>query len=209
MLARATRTTLPYTQRTLFRFQGCLHAQASLDAPSTRRASTSTIPPTVDDVSLIPLFDQPHAASRTPSLAYTGLFLHRSLTTPAGFTTLAEGTLQRAQLLTNRILRARQSRHELLMVVKNLDKLSDLLCGVIDLAELIRNAHPDAAWVQSANDAYEKLCEFMNVLNTHVGLYHVRELYGAFCGPTCSKKSHLPGVRSSLLRFVYHRVVKP
>jgi len=55
-------------------------------------------------------------------------------------------------------------------VVKNLDRLSDMLCGVIDLAELVRNAHPDRAWVEAANNAYEALCEFMNVLNTHVGL---------------------------------------
>ena len=59
-------------------------------------------------------------------------------------------------------------------MVKNLDRLSDMLCGVIDLAELIRNAHPDSAWVQSAEHVYEKMCEFMNILNTHVELYEVR-----------------------------------
>jgi intermediate peptidase len=48
------------------------------------------------------------------------------------------------------------------------------LCSVIDLAELVRNAHPDVEWVQSANEAYEQLCEYMNVLNTNVGLYEVR-----------------------------------
>ena len=69
---------------------------------------------------------------------------------------------------------ARESRDELRLVLKNLDKLSDLLCGVIDLAELIRNSHPDPEWVTSANDAYDTLCEFMNILNTHVGLYQVR-----------------------------------
>lgn len=49
-----------------------------------------------------------------------------------------------------------------------------MLCGVIDLAELVRNAHPDPAWVESAEEVYAHLCEFMNVLNTHVGLYDVR-----------------------------------
>jgi intermediate peptidase len=48
-----------------------------------------------------------------------------------------------------------------------------MLCSVIDLAELVRNAHPDPEWVKSANEAYEKLCEYMNVLNTNVGLYEV------------------------------------
>ena len=59
-------------------------------------------------------------------------------------------------------------------VVKNLDRLSDLLCSVVDLAEFVRNAHPDQKWVASANNLYESLSEFMNVLNTHVGLYNVR-----------------------------------
>lgn len=63
-------------------------------------------------------------------------------------------------------------------MVKNLDRLSDLLCGVIDLAELIRNAHPDPSWVQSAEHVYEKMCEFMNVLNTHVEMYEVRSALG-------------------------------
>jgi len=58
-------------------------------------------------------------------------------------------------------------------MVKNLDRLSDLLCGVIDLAELVRNVHPDSAWVEGANAAYEQLCEYMNELNVHIGLYEV------------------------------------
>ena len=62
----------------------------------------------------------------------------------------------------------------MLKVVKNLDRLSDLLCSVVDLAEFVRNAHPDPKWVASANNLYESLSEFMNVLNTHVGLYNVR-----------------------------------
>lgn len=61
----------------------------------------------------------------------------------------------------------------MLKVVKNFDRLSDLLCSVIDLAELVRNAHPDDAWREAANEAYEGLCGFMNVLNTHTGLYDV------------------------------------
>ncbi|KAH9968610.1 mitochondrial intermediate peptidase [Russula dissimulans] len=116
------------------------------------------------------VFDRPpHRTSwsRSP----TGLFGQSSLVSPSSFQNLALATLIRAQLLTERIVRARQSRDELLKVVKNLDRLSDMLCSVIDLAELVRNAHPDPEWVRSANEAYEQLCEYMNVLNTHVGLY--------------------------------------
>ncbi|KAI0308160.1 hypothetical protein B0F90DRAFT_1807434 [Multifurca ochricompacta] len=106
-----------------------------------------------------------------PPTSPTGLFGQPSLISPSSFHNLVLATLIRAQSLTERIVRARQSRDELLKAVKNLDRLSDMLCSVIDLAELVRNAHPDPEWVSSANEAYEQLCEYMNVLNTNVGLY--------------------------------------
>ena len=161
--------------RPKFRFRGCLLFQK--DARHTRALATQVqhhIPASVDDKALIGVFDNPDSSYRSSPFAATGLFGHPSLTHPASLISLADATLIRAQLLTDRILRARESRSELLKVVKNLDRLSDMLCGVIDLAELVRNAHPDRLWVGAANQAYETLCEFMNVLNTHVGLYEVR-----------------------------------
>lgn len=128
--------------------------------------------PSADDKNLITLFDYPRSLLPSP-FKVTGLFAHPSLAHPTALISLADATLVRAHLLTDRILRAPQSRDELLKVVKNLDRLSDMLCGVIDLAELVRNAHPDRIWIDAANKAYETLCEFMNVLNTHVGLYEV------------------------------------
>lgn len=59
------------------------------------------------------------------------------------------------------------------MVVKNFDRLSDTLCAVIDAAEHVRHAHPDPEWAEAANEAYEMLCSYMNVLNTHTELYDV------------------------------------
>lgn len=168
MLARTARTWYPKTRTSV---AASIRAQTSFGVYKSRNATTSVIPPSTDDISLIPFFDQPNA-HQTRSASHSGLFLHNGLTTPYSITVLASGTLVRARLLTDRILRAR-SREELRLVLKNLDKLSDLLCGVIDLAELIRNSHPDRLWVKSANDAYDMLCEFMNELNTHVGLYNV------------------------------------
>lgn len=131
------------------------------------------IPVSTDDKTLITLFDHPKSLLSPSPFKVTGLFTHPSLAHPDALISLADATLLRAQLLTDRILRAPQSRDELLKVIKNLDRLSDMLCGVIDLAELVRNAHPDKIWIDAANKAYETLCEFMNVLNTHVGLYEV------------------------------------
>jgi mitochondrial intermediate peptidase len=175
MLARTARNAL---LKSPFRFRGCLHAKRNVVHAASRPASTLvTLPASVDDKALVSLFDQPKNGFKSSPFAYSGIFGHPTLITPDAFTALADATLLRAQLLTERILRARESRDELFKVVKNLDRLSDMLCSVIDLAELVRNAHPDRFWVVSANEAYEKLCEFMNVLNTHVGLYEVCKLF--------------------------------
>ncbi|THH11606.1 hypothetical protein EW145_g526 [Phellinidium pouzarii] len=171
MLAKTARTRILRTPQGVFRFRGCLN-EASQIGLHHRQKTTATIPATSEDTSLIPFFDLPNAHqswSATPS----GLFSHKGLDKPDSLTFLAQGSLRRAHLLTERILHARESKEELILALKNLDKLSDLLCGVIDLAEVIRNSHPDYTWVQSANDAYDTLCEFMNELNTHVGLYEV------------------------------------
>ncbi|KAI9305607.1 hypothetical protein BJ944DRAFT_264935 [Cunninghamella echinulata] len=58
-------------------------------------------------------------------------------------------------------------------VVKNLDRLSDTLCIVIDLAEFLRNAHPNPTLLNAANNAYTDLCTYMNTLNTDTRLYKV------------------------------------
>jgi mitochondrial intermediate peptidase len=131
------------------------------------------IPASGDDKAFVTFFDHPKSLLPSSPFKVTGLFGHPSLIHPGALISLADATLVRAQLLTDRILRAPQSRDELRKVVKNLDRLSDMLCGVIDLSELFRNAHPNRLWVDAANKAYETLWEFMNVLNTHVGLYEV------------------------------------
>ncbi|KAI0778360.1 mitochondrial intermediate peptidase [Trametes elegans] len=173
MLAKAARHALSRPSLARSRFCSCLNAAGrSRAAVGARSATTSAIQPaSVDDTNLIAFFDHPQPPQNVTTP--TGIFGHRNLTSPTAFNALADSTLRRAQLLTERILRARENRDELFKVVKNLDRLSDMLCGVIDLAELLRNAHPDPAWVQGADDVYEKLCEFMNVLNTDVGLYEV------------------------------------
>lgn len=173
MLARSAKKLLAGNPaKPVYRFRGCLFAKHDVRLLFTH--VQHHIPATVDDKALISLFDEPKSIFGATPFTPTGLFGHASLTQPASLISLSAATLVRAQLLTQRILRARESREELLKVVKNLDRLSDMLCGVIDLAELVRNAHPERAWVDAANQAYESLCEFMNVLNTDVGLYEVR-----------------------------------
>lgn len=56
-------------------------------------------------------------------------------------------------------------------MVKRLDLLSDCLCRVIDLSDFVRSSHPNHAIVQAANEAYMRMFEYMNVLNTSTALY--------------------------------------
>lgn len=195
MLAHTARNVLSKFPRQAFFFTGRLHAKQHQAARTVRTATTLSTPSpaTGDDIDIIADFDIPHAAHKSSGLSYTGLFGHDFLTTPSAFIQLADSTLQRAELLTRRIHKSRDSREELFKVVKHLDRLSDLLCGVIDLAELVRNAHPDPVWVQSAEHVYEKMCEFMNVLNTDVDLYHVRLviMYYMHNLPTARRSSEL------------------
>ncbi|KAF7307093.1 Mitochondrial intermediate peptidase [Mycena indigotica] len=163
-----THHVLSSPARRVFRFRGCLFAKND----GVHRRYAHTIPASSQDKALITIFDRPRTTHKS-TISSTGLFGHRNLTTPNELVALADATVIRAQLLTDRILRAKESRRELLLVVKNLDRLSDLLCGVIDLAELVQNAHPDVKWIEAANFAHEKLCNYMNVLNTHTELYSV------------------------------------
>lgn len=59
---------------------------------------------------------------------------------------------------------------------KLLDRLSDVLCLAMDMAELVRNVHPSEEWVRESEGVYEVLGRYMNGLNTHVGLYEVSRL---------------------------------
>ncbi|THH13586.1 hypothetical protein EW146_g6650 [Bondarzewia mesenterica] len=180
MLARNARSSFSNSFRRLPRHQ---RYSPRHDVRLQSRSLATVASTSSDDSDLVSFYDQP--ATRHSSSSHTGLFGSYALHSPDSFHDLTLATLVRAHLLTERIIRARNDRDELLKVVKNMDRLSDMLCSVIDLAELIRNAHPDQEWVESANQAYEQLCEFMNVLNTHVGLYEV--LRDVMLDPTVTK----------------------
>lgn len=143
------------------------------------------------------IFDQPSSilaqTSSTSGLAPTGLFLHPRLTHPEYLQTLTHQTLISASHVVDRIcsvlpdfqpsfpdspfkdtsasLSPYEHERRLRSVPKNLDRLSDILCLVIDMAELIRNTHPEEAWILEAERAYETLGSYMNSLNTNQDLY--------------------------------------
>jgi len=66
------------------------------------------------------------------------------------------------------------SEQERLRLVTDIDRLSDTLCRLVDLAELVRNTHPNKAWVEAANQTYDDVLVYMNGLNTTPELAEVR-----------------------------------
>ncbi|WRT67090.1 uncharacterized protein IL334_004056 [Kwoniella shivajii] len=128
-------------------------------------------PSTSDDAALKAHFDLPYSTTTTSTSS--GLFQFPPLTHPRSLRPLTERTIIQASAIVERICNAPldPTGKELRGVVKNLDRLSDVLCGVIDMCELVRNVHPEKQWVDESDRAYEVLCSFMNELNTSRGLY--------------------------------------
>lgn len=65
---------------------------------------------------------------------------------------------------------AANTREQYHKMVRKLDRLSDLLCRVIDLSDFVRATHPNPQIQQAATNAHSMMYEYMNVLNATTGL---------------------------------------
>ncbi|KAL2756378.1 hypothetical protein ACRALDRAFT_2105636 [Sodiomyces alcalophilus JCM 7366] len=126
-----------------------------------------------DDTILRELFDSPSRTSRAfkanQSRPSAGLFKNRYLTSPHGFLVFATRSLEKASVIVEKVLAA-ASTEEYRAIVKDLDRLSDLLCRVLDLSDFVRMTHPDPRFQQAAYDAWGLVYQYMNQLNTMTGL---------------------------------------
>ncbi|MBV35804.1 MAG: hypothetical protein CMP47_10205 [Rickettsiales bacterium] len=126
-----------------------------------------------DDKTLGQIFDSPgfwrEYSQSSKSGHRAGLFQNRYLTSPQGFEQFANTSLERAKRVVAKILAASKPE-EYQHVVKDLERLSDLLCRIIDLSDFVRATHPDPRINHAATRAYAKMYEYMNVLNTTTGL---------------------------------------
>ncbi|KAK3671465.1 Mitochondrial intermediate peptidase [Recurvomyces mirabilis] len=129
-----------------------------------------------DDRTLRQIFDSPHTWKEFSTKAKhryggksAGLFQNRYLTRPDGFQDFAAVTLVKCKRIVEKVLGYR-SVGELRRVARDLDRLSDLLCRVIDLSDFVRSVHPDRKVQAAASQAYSSMFEYMNVLNTTTGL---------------------------------------
>ncbi|MCJ1254273.1 Mitochondrial intermediate peptidase [Lignoscripta atroalba] len=129
-----------------------------------------------DDRTLRKIFDSQafwrdfaRSSHSSPARYYTGLFQNQYLTSPSGFHQFAQNTLRKCRSIVATVLKA-STEDEYRGLARELDRLSDLLCRVIDLSDFVRATHPDPAFQRAATKAYALMFEYMNVLNTTTGL---------------------------------------
>lgn len=141
-------------------------------------ASAVTSQATQDEKALRSVFDSAtywrnfNASNGLDTRSGTGLLRNRYLTRPEGFQQFAEITLAKCHRLVAKTL-AYDTVEQYKQVARDLDRLSDLLCRVIDLSDFIRAVHPDVRMQAAAGQAYAQMFEYMNVLNTTTGLNDV------------------------------------
>ncbi|GMM40262.1 metalloendopeptidase [Hanseniaspora uvarum] len=101
----------------------------------------------------------------------TGLFSNKLLQSPEGLYQFYKLYLYKCQHLL-RIIHQDQSDDADTKFITRIDNISNNLCKVIDLCEMIRSLHPNEKFIVMADRIYNEMFEFMNILNTDVVLYN-------------------------------------
>lgn len=81
----------------------------------------------------------------------------------------AQKNLEKATRIVHKVLNAKTTQ-EYQEIVRDLDRLSDLLCRVLDLSDFVRMTHPDSRFQEAAAGAWSMVYQYMNQLNTMTGL---------------------------------------
>jgi len=123
------------------------------------------------DAVLRNIFDSPQAwkGFTDRSIRNAGLFTNRYLTRPEGFVEFAHMSLKKARAIVHKVLAA-SSLEDYRTIVRDLDRLSDILCRVLDMCDFVRVTHPDRRTQEMASAAWEMMYVYMNELNTMTGL---------------------------------------
>jgi mitochondrial intermediate peptidase len=174
----AKRWICPQCSHVQFRKASTLVAAASTDYSKSAPITPATFSnnDAQDDKILRKVFDsrkfwyQFSKTSRNASIQESGgLVRNKYLKNPDGFLVYARDTTRRCQALVDKTL-AVNTVEGYKNIVRDLDRLSDLLCRVIDLSDFIRSTHPDRKYQHMATQAYSTMYEYMNQLNTTTGL---------------------------------------
>ncbi|KAK9365218.1 hypothetical protein V1509DRAFT_633716 [Lipomyces kononenkoae] len=135
-----------------------------------------------DDKLLRTVFDRPASAhdflsSSNAASGSPGLLMNSKLGSAKSLVQFANNTLLSARNVTQRILSlSTSSEQNLRGAIRLFDRLSDMLCRVIDLAEFIRTVHPDPEYIAAAEYAHSHMMSYMIELNSSNELYHVLRL---------------------------------
>ncbi len=121
-----------------------------------------------DNALLREVFNQKDLSKATATCR-SGLIGNTLLTTPKGFQKFAETSVIQCKKLVERTLAA-STAEEYKAIPRDLDRLSDLLCRVIDLSDFVRSIHPGTDVAAAASAAYSLMFQYMNELNTTTGL---------------------------------------
>jgi len=144
-------------------------ARDSVPPPASKLYGLSSARAKEDDDTLRKIFDNTRAwedfSRASKRNAPTGIVGNRYLARPDGFVDFVTITLQRCNVVVEKVEKA-STIPEYKSLVKELDRLSDLLCRVIDLADFVRGTHPDRRVQAAASKAYAIMFQYMNQLNT-------------------------------------------
>ncbi|KKA26413.1 hypothetical protein TD95_001385 [Thielaviopsis punctulata] len=142
-------------------------------SPAAATPVDASVSGSYDDAVLREVFDTNVSSLRASLASWTkrsaGLLKNRFLTSPEGFIDFSRRNIERAQALVAKILAA-QSVEDYRGIVRDLDRLSDLLCRVLDLCDFVRVTHPDTGIQTAASQAWAMAYQYMNQLNTTQGL---------------------------------------
>lgn len=150
-------------------------AAAAAAAPSSQPFENAFVTgrhaPATDDNILRDVFNKQSAWQdfSKRAKATSGLIGNKHLTEPRGFRVFAESSLRKCKELVQRVLSA-STLEEYKSLPRHLDRLSDLLCRVIDLSDFVRTIHPQQNVAAAASAAYSLMFQYMNELNTTTGL---------------------------------------
>ncbi|KAK9451284.1 uncharacterized protein V1518DRAFT_408144 [Limtongia smithiae] len=103
--------------------------------------------------------------------ASTGLLMNSRLHSAESLVEFASTTLHTARLVVTKIVTLPDT--ELRAAVRLFDRLSDILCRVIDLAEFVRTVHPDPHFLRAAEHAHQLMMGYMIELNSSEELFTV------------------------------------
>ncbi|KAL1866913.1 hypothetical protein VTK73DRAFT_4460 [Phialemonium thermophilum] len=143
-------------------------AREALDVADANPVYHSQVGERFDDSLLRQIFDSPsvwNAFGKASGRPHVGLFRNAFLTGPEGFHAFARASLRRSQKIVEKVLQA-STVEEYRCIVRDLDRLSDILCRHLDMTEFLRAHHPDPRVQQAAEESWYAVYQYMNELNT-------------------------------------------